>query len=73
MRDAHNLARCEHRDGAELDLDPRRILREIPLIEPHDLGLAPARAEMLGERFGALGHEPDVGPIDERSAARRVG
>ena len=68
------LAACEHRHGAELDLEPRGILGEIAIVEPDDLGLAfAALDEDLRKRGRALRHEPGVGSVDEHGAAAGIG
>ena len=52
--------------GAELELEPRRIFRQVPLIEADDLGcLLTLAGEKIGERGSALRHEPCVRPVDE--------
>ncbi len=68
--DAHHLALGEHRDGAQLDFDARRILGEIALVEADDLGHVLAlTGEGVSDRRGALGHEPSVGAVDQHRAA----
>ena len=71
--DAHHLAFGEHGDGAKLDLEPRRIFREILLVEANDLHRVLAlTGKDIGERSGALGHEPRVRTVDEPGAAGGV-
>ena len=68
--DAHHLAVGEHGDGAKLDLEPCRILREILLVETNDLHrILALSGKDIGERRGALSHEAGVRPVDEPGAA----
>ena len=70
--DAHHLAVGEHGDGAKLDLEPRRIFGEIPLVEANDLHRVLALAgKDVGERRGALGHEPGVRTVERARRGRK--
>ena len=68
--DPHDALFGEHRDGPKRDLEPRGVLGEIAIVEANDLGLPlPPSREDLGQRAGALGHQPGVGPVNEHGAA----
>ena len=56
--------RGEHRRGPELDLEPRRILAEIAVVEPDDFGLGPSPrpAKSLASALARSATSPASGP-----------